>query len=404
MLKRKTTVVNVGNVLIGGGRPIVVQSMTDSLTTDVKNTVSQVIALYEAGSEIVRLTVNNNKAAQGVVAVHEELLKKGYNIPLVGCFHYNGQQILTKVPDCAKALSKYRINPGNVGFKDKWNKNFAQIIETACKYNKPVRIGVNWGSLDRELLRRHMDENAKRVQPLTDRIVMQQVVINSALTSAKRARALGIGKDKIILSAKLSQVQDLISVYQQLAVQSEYPLHLGLTEAGMGLKGIVATTAALAILLQQGIGSTIRASITPAVGETRANEVKLCKQILQSLQLRNFAPEISSCPGCGRTTSNYFRKLAADVQKHIDNKIPQWKQKYQGVADIKIAVMGCIVNGPGESKYADIGISLPGNGENPKALVYTDGQRSHTLTGDNISIQFLDIIDTYLSQKCQLVV
>jgi (E)-4-hydroxy-3-methylbut-2-enyl-diphosphate synthase len=403
MLKRKTTIVDVGGILIGGGQPIVVQSMTDTLTADVKNTVAQVIALYEAGSEIVRLTINDVEAAKGVVVVYEELLKKGYDIPLVGCFHYNGQKILTEVPECARALAKYRINPGNVGFKNKRDKNFAQIIEVACKYNKPVRIGVNWGSLDQELLQHHMDENAKRALPLAAKLVMQQAVVDSALTSAKKACELGLGKDKIILSAKLSQVQDLIAVYQQLAAQSPYPLHLGLTEAGMGLKGTVATTAALAILLQQGIGDTIRASITPAVGEERINEVKLCRQILQALQLRNFTPEISSCPGCGRTTSDYFRQLAGDVQNHIDKQMPQWQLKYQGVADIKIAVMGCIVNGPGESKHADIGISLPGNGENPKAVVYTDGQKSHTLAGNNIAAQFLDVIDVYLAKKCKTI-
>jgi (E)-4-hydroxy-3-methylbut-2-enyl-diphosphate synthase len=399
MNRKNTIAVDVGGVLIGGLNPIVIQSMTDTLTEDVSGTVNQVISLYKAGSRIVRVTVNNIQAAKGAVAIHHELLARGFDVPLVGCFHYNGHNILKEVPDCAKILAKYRINPGNIGFKDKREKNFTEIINIARRYNKPVRIGVNWGSLDQELLKRLMDRNAALQHPKTAQEVVRETVVLSALNSADKAVELGLPRNKIILSAKLSRLQDLVIVYQQLSVRSDYTLHLGLTEAGGGLKGTVSTAAALAILLQQGIGDTIRASVTPAVGGSRIEEVKLCQHILQSLEFHNFAPEITSCPGCGRTGSDYFRNLAADVQDHIDTQMSQWQKKYPGVESMKIAVMGCVVNGPGESKHSDIGISLPGNGENPKAVVYIAGKKSHTLTGNEIPYQFIKILDDFIHKK-----
>ena len=399
-ITRKSTLeVKVGNILVGGRNPIVVQSMTNTPTQDIQATTTQIIELYNAGSEIVRVTVNDTEAAKAIPKIMNELDKKNLNIPIVGCFHYNGHTLLSEVPECAKLLAKYRINPGNVGFKNKRDKNFEKIIELAIKNNKPIRIGVNWGSLDQYLLAGLMDKNAKLNSPKSADYIMRKAMVKSAIQSANKAEEIRLDSNKIILSAKLSKVQDLISVYRELSKKCNYPLHLGLTEAGIGIKGITATTAALSILLQEGIGDTIRASLTPMVGESRTTEVKLCQEILQSLEIRDFAPQISACPGCGRTSSTYFQQLAQDIQKHIDKNMLHWKNKYKNVESLKIAVMGCIVNGPGESKHADIGISLPGDGEKPVAVVYTNGEKTHTLRGDNITQEFIKLTDDYITQK-----
>ena len=399
IIRKLTLEVKVGNILVGGKNPILVQSMTNTPTQNIQATTKQIIELYNAGSEIVRVTVNDVEAARAIPKIINELDKKNLNIPIVGCFHYNGHTLLSEIPDCAKLLAKYRINPGNVGFKSKRDKNFEKIIELAIKNKKPIRIGVNWGSLDQHLLADLMDKNAKLSSPNSADYIMRKAMVESALQSAKKAEEVGLDSNKIILSAKLSQVQDLISVYRELSRKCNYPLHLGLTEAGIGIKGITATTSALSILLQEGIGDTIRASLTPMVGESRTTEVKLCQEILQSLEIRDFAPQISACPGCGRTSSTYFQQLAQDIQKHIDKNMIYWKKNYKNVESLKIAVMGCIVNGPGESKHADIGISLPGDGENPIAVVYTDGEKTNTLRGNNITQEFIELVDDYITQR-----
>ncbi|APC97177.1 flavodoxin-dependent (E)-4-hydroxy-3-methylbut-2-enyl-diphosphate synthase [Francisella frigiditurris] len=395
----KTNVVKVGDVLIGGENPVVVQSMTDTYTADIEKTVQQILALHRAGSELVRITVNDEEAASAVPEIKQRLEQVGCFVPLVGDFHYNGHTLLTKYPECATALAKYRINPGNVGFGKKKDTQFAQIIEIAIKNDKPVRIGVNWGSLDQALLAKLIDENVAKENPLPLREVMHKALITSALESAKYAEDLGLAKDKIIISCKVSEVQDLVAVYQQLAKQCDYALHLGLTEAGMGTKGIVASAVSLGILLQQGIGNTIRVSLTPAPNAPRTEEVRVCREILQNLGLRTFTPSVTSCPGCGRTTSSFFRVLTSEVKDHLDTKMHEWKDVYKGVEKLKVAVMGCVVNGPGESKNADIGISLPGSGESPVAPVFIDGKKVYTLRGDNISKEFIEIVENYVKNK-----
>jgi len=397
--RHKTHPVKVRNVTVGGDAPVVVQSMTNTDTADIDATYAQVRQLFSAGSEIVRLTVNNDDAAKGLIALRDRLDKDGLDIPLAGCFHYNGHKLLSDYPDLAQALDKYRINPGNVGFGQKRDKQFEMMIEQAIKYNKPVRIGVNWGSLDQDLSTKLMDENAASPNPRSSDEIMREALIQSAITSAQKAENIGLSPDRIILSAKVSRVQDLIAVYQELARRSAYALHLGLTEAGMGSKGIVATTAALSTLLQQGIGDTIRASLTPEPGETRVTEVKVCQEILQTMGLRSFAAQVSACPGCGRTTSTYFQKLAKDIQSYLDKQMPVWRKNYPGVETMNVAVMGCIVNGPGESKHADIGISLPGTGESPVAPVFIDGEKAHTLRGDHIAEEFQALVDTYVKTR-----
>lgn len=397
--KHKTHAVKVGSVVIGGANPVVVQSMTNTDTADALATVTQVIELAEAGSELVRVTVNTEAAARAVPLIRDELDKRGYTVPLAGCFHYNGHKLLTDVPECAQALDKYRINPGNVGFGAKRNTQFEMMIETALKYGKAVRIGVNWGSLDQDLSARLMDENAQKATPLSVDTVLREALVQSALDNAKLAEEIGLSKDRIILSCKVSRVQDLVAVYQALAERSNYTLHLGLTEAGMGTKGIVATTAALSLLLQQGIGDTIRASLTPRPGESRTQEVLVCQQVLQALDLRSFAPQVTACPGCGRTTSTYFQELAERIQNFISQQMPTWQKQYPGVEHLNIAVMGCIVNGPGESKHADIGISLPGTGESPVAPVFIDGEKRHTLRGDAIAQEFQGILEGYIKKR-----
>ncbi len=391
-----TQVVQVGNVSIGGEHPVVVQSMTNTDTTDVYSSVKQIIELSKAGSELVRLTVNTIEAAQAVPAIKENLLAKDCHVPLVGDFHFNGHKLLESVPACAEALDKYRINPGNVGKGKKRDGQFGSMIEVACKYDKPVRIGVNWGSLDQSLLARMMDENSKLAKPLDNRQLMHQAVVSSALESAEQAIQFGLDKNKIILSCKMSGVQDLISVYQDLSAKCDYPLHLGLTEAGMGTKGVVASTAALAILLQQGIGNTIRISLTPKPGGDRCEEVIVAQEILQSMGLRAFTPPVIACPGCGRTSSTYFQQLAQDIQTYLREQMPQWRGSHPGVESMQVAVMGCVVNGPGESKHANIGISLPGTGEKPVAPVYVDGEKTVTLKGNNIAEEFQLIVDEYV--------
>lgn len=397
--RHQTQAVKVGNVTIGGGAPVVVQSMTNTDTADITATVAQVKELAYAGSEVVRITVNNDEAAAAVPHIKEELIKQRIYVPLAGCFHYNGHELLTKYPDMAKALDKYRINPGNVGFGEKKDKQFAMIIETALQYDKAVRIGVNWGSLDQKLSTRLMDENGKLDMPLPADAVMREALVQSALISAQQAEDLGLGKDRIILSAKVSRVQDLIAVYQELARRSDYALHLGLTEAGMGSKGIVATAVGEGILLQMGIGDTIRASLTPKVGEPRTLEVKVCQELLQVMGIRSFAAQVSACPGCGRTTSTFFQELAQDIQKALDDNMPKWRKDYPGVEEMNVAVMGCIVNGPGESKHANIGISLPGTGESPVAPVFMDGKKTHTLRGDNIAAEFHMLVEEYVKTR-----
>ncbi|HAT30528.1 MAG TPA: 4-hydroxy-3-methylbut-2-en-1-yl diphosphate synthase [Janthinobacterium sp.] len=383
-------------IQVGGGAPVVVQSMTNTDTADAIGTAIQIKELARAGSELVRLTVDRPEAAAAVPYIREQLDKMDIDVPLVGDFHYNGHTLLRDYPDCARALSKYRINPGNVGQGAKRDTQFAQMIEAACRYDKPVRIGVNWGSLDQALLARIMDENAARAQPWAAQSVMYEALVTSAVENAIRAEELGLGRDKIILSCKVSGVQDLIAVYRELARRCDYPLHLGLTEAGMGSKGIVASTAALAVLLQEGIGDTIRISLTPEPGGDRTREVIVGQEILQTMGLRKFAPMVIACPGCGRTTSTTFQELADNIQTYLREQMPEWKKIYPGVEGMNVAVMGCIVNGPGESKHANIGISLPGTGESPSAPVFVDGQKTVTLRGENIVVQFQEIVLDYV--------
>jgi (E)-4-hydroxy-3-methylbut-2-enyl-diphosphate synthase len=395
--RRKSIGANVGGVMVGGGTPIAVQSMTNTNSEDVESTARQIIALAEAGSELVRITINTTEAAKAVPEILKKVGDRVGNVPVIGDFHYNGHLLLAKYPACARGLAKYRINPGNVGIGAKHDENFRKIIEIAIENDKPVRIGVNWGSLDQTLLARLMDENLKSSKARDVREVMVEAMIRSALDSAQMAEGYGLPKDHIILSAKLSGVQDLVDTYRTLASRCEYALHLGLTEAGMGAKGIVASTAALAVLLQEGIGDTIRVSLTPMPGGDRTEEVLVAQQILQSLEIRSFAPQVSACPGCGRTTSSFFQVLADQIQTHIRNQMPVWKKQFCGVEKLTVAVMGCVVNGPGESKHANIGISLPGTGEDPKAPVYVDGKLETILRGDNIITDFISILDRYVA-------
>ncbi|GAB2186768.1 flavodoxin-dependent (E)-4-hydroxy-3-methylbut-2-enyl-diphosphate synthase [Roseibium sp. LAB1] len=397
--RRSSVGVKVGNVLVGGGAPIVVQSMTNTDTADADATVAQVAALARAGSEIVRITVDRAEAAAQVPRIKERLERIGITVPLVGDFHYIGHKLLTDYPDCAAALDKYRINPGNVGFKAKRDTQFSQIIDIAQKHDKAVRIGVNWGSLDQELLTKLMDENAESANPVSAAAVMREAIIQSGLLSAERAEGLGMGRDKIILSAKVSQVQDLIAVYADLARRCDYALHLGLTEAGMGTKGIVSSAASMGILLQQGIGDTIRVSLTPEPGGDRTREVQVAQELLQVMGFRAFVPVVAACPGCGRTTSTVFQELAQDIQGHIRDSMPQWREQYPGVESLNVAVMGCIVNGPGESKHADIGISLPGTGETPSAPVFIDGEKVMTLRGPGIADEFKQMVLDYIEKR-----
>ncbi|MDP7425919.1 MAG: flavodoxin-dependent (E)-4-hydroxy-3-methylbut-2-enyl-diphosphate synthase [Rhodospirillales bacterium] len=400
--RHKSIAVKIGDIVVGDGAPVVVQSMTNTDTADALSTVAQVAVLAQAGSELVRITVNTEAAAAQVASIRVQLDEMGCHVPLVGDFHYNGHTLLTKYPDCAAALAKYRINPGNVGFKDKKDQQFTVMIEQAINNDKPVRIGVNWGSLDQDLLARFMDDNAKLAEPKDVQLVMHDALVASALESAALAEEIGLPRDHIILSCKVSAVQDLIAVYQMLADKCDYALHLGLTEAGMGSKGIVASTAALSVLLQQGIGDTIRISLTPEPGGDRAREVIVAQEILQSMGIRSFTPQIAACPGCGRTTSTVFQELADDIQNYVREKMPEWGAQYSGVEDMQAAVMGCIVNGPGESKHANIGISLPGTGEQPAAPVFIDGEKKITLRGDNIAAGFKQIIDDYVAKSYPL--
>src|SRR5947199_3025370 len=397
--RHQTTQVMVGNVAVGGGAPIVVQSMTNTDTADVEGTIAQVAALSRAGSELVRITVDREEAAAAVPNIRDGLRKRGITTPLIGDFHYIGHKLLAEYPACAEALDKYRINPGNVGFKNKRDTQFADIIEIANKNNKPVRIGANWGSLDQELLTRLMDENTTSPNPRDARAVTREAMVQSALLSAARAQELGMPKNKMILSAKVSAVQDLIAVYQTLASRSDYAIHLGLTEAGMGSKGIVASSAALGILLQDGIGDTIRVSLTPEPGGDRTVEVKVAQEILQTMGFRTFVPLVAACPGCGRTTSTTFQEVAGSIQSFIRDSMPEWKKKYPGVEGLNVAVMGCIVNGPGESKHADIGISLPGTGEAPAAPVFIDGKKAVTLRGPTVSQDFQKLVIDYIERR-----
>ena len=397
--RRMTTAVKVGGVIVGGGAPVVVQSMTNTDTADVAGTTAQIAALARAGSEIVRITVDRDEAAKAVPHIRDKLAKRGVRVPIVGDFHYNGHTLLTENPACAEALDKYRINPGNVGFKDKKDRQFSSIIDLALKYGKPVRIGVNWGSLDQDLLTHLMDENAKTAKPKPARSVMHEAIVQSGVMSADRAVELGLAADRIIISAKVSAVQDLISVYTLLADRCRYALHLGLTEAGMGSKGIVASSAAMGILLQAGIGDTIRYSLTPEPGGDRTLEVQAAQELLQTMGLRSFLPIVAACPGCGRTTSTVFQELARDVQTMIRERMPEWRAKYPGVEALSLAVMGCIVNGPGESKHADIGISLPGTGEQPAAPIFIDGKKAMTLRGANIAADFKVVVEDYIEKR-----
>jgi (E)-4-hydroxy-3-methylbut-2-enyl-diphosphate synthase len=397
--RRKSQPVKVGHVTVGGGAPIVVQSMTNTDTADVEGTVRQTAELSRAGSELVRITVDREESAAAVPHIRAKLDRLGVNVPLVGDFHYNGHTLLNDHPACAEALAKYRINPGNVGFKEKKDRNFSMMIETALKFGKPVRIGVNWGSLDQSLLTELMDQNAKSSAPEPARSVMHEAVVQSGLMSAARAEELGMPRDRIIISAKCSEVQDLIAVYRKLGPRCDYALHLGLTEAGLGSKGIVASTAALSVLLQEGIGDTIRISLTPEPGGDRTREVIVAQEILQTMGLRAFTPMVIACPGCGRTTSTTFQELAQDIQSHVRTRMPQWRNEYPGAEALTLAVMGCIVNGPGESKHADIGISLPGTGELPSAPVYIDGKKTQTLRGGNIGAQFKQIVEDYVKAR-----
>jgi (E)-4-hydroxy-3-methylbut-2-enyl-diphosphate synthase len=397
--RRKTVAVKVGHVQVGGGAPIVVQSMTNTDTADVEGTARQVAALARAGSEIVRITVDRDEAAAAVPHIKERLLRMNVNVPIVGDFHYIGHKLLADHPACAEALDKYRINPGNVGFKEKKDRQFGAIVETAIKHGKPVRIGANWGSLDQELLTHLMDENAKQPNPADMRAVTREAMVQSALLSAKRAEEIGLPRNRIILSAKVSAVQDLIAVYMELSKRSDYAIHLGLTEAGMGSKGIVASSAALGILLQQGIGDTIRVSLTPEPGGDRTLEVKVAQEILQTMGFRVFIPLVAACPGCGRTTSTTFQELAQEIQGFIRDSMPEWKTRYPGVETLNVAVMGCIVNGPGESKHADIGISLPGTGEQPTAPVFIDGKKAATLRGPTLAADFKAMVVDYIERR-----
>ncbi len=397
--RRKSLVCDVGGVRIGGGHPVMVQSMTNTDTADVTATVNQTMALANAGSEVVRVTVNTDEAARAVPKIVETLSMFGCRVPLVGDFHYNGHLLLRKYPDCARALAKYRINPGNVNIGKKHDDNFRTMIECAIEYGKPVRIGVNWGSLDGQLLTRMMDENNRSAEPLDAQAVTMKAIVASALLSAKAAESYGLAPDRIVLSAKVSNVQDLVTVYRDLAAQCEYALHVGLTEAGLGSKGIVATTAGLAILLQEGIGDTIRASLTPLPNGDRTEEVTVCQQILQSLGIRHFTPQVTACPGCGRTTSTFFQDMADRIQTHLRTQMPVWKGQYPGVEELKVAVMGCVVNGPGESKHSNIGISLPGTFEEPVAPVYVDGKLKCTLRGDRIVPEFIAILEAYVGNR-----
>ena len=397
--RHSTVAVRVGTVVVGGGAPVVVQSMTNTDTADIDGTVAQVAALARAGSEIVRITVDRDEAAAAVPKVRERLDRIGIDVPLVGDFHYIGHKLLADHPACAEALAKYRINPGNVGFKEKKDVQFSSIVELAARHGKAVRIGANWGSLDQELLTRLMDLNAASATPVTARAVTREALIQSALLSAARAEEIGLGRDRIILSAKVSNVQDLIAVYQDLARRCDYAIHLGLTEAGMGSKGIVASAAALGILLQDGIGDTIRVSLTPEPGGDRTTEVKVGQEILQTMGFRTFVPLVAACPGCGRTTSTVFQELARDIQTWIHTSMPDWKATYPGVENLNVAVMGCIVNGPGESKHADIGISLPGTGETPTAPVFIDGQKALTLRGPAIAAEFKTLVAEYIDRR-----
>jgi len=397
--RHQTIAVNVGGVIVGGGAPVVVQSMTNTDTADIASTVKQVADLARAGSELVRITVDRDEAAKAVPHIRDQLRKRGVTVPLIGDFHYIGHKLLGENPDCAEALDKYRINPGNVGFKDKKDKQFGAIIDMAMKHGKPVRIGVNWGSLDAELLTHLMDENAKAAEPLPARAVMHEAMVQSALLSAERAEEMGLGADRIVVSGKVSSVQDLIAVYHMLAQRGRYALHLGLTEAGMGSKGIVASSAAIGILLQNGIGDTIRFSLTPEPGGDRSQEVRTAQELLQTMGLRSFVPVVAACPGCGRTTSTVFQELARDIQDMIRDRMPDWKTQYPGVETLNFAVMGCIVNGPGESKHADVGISLPGTGESPAAPVFIDGKKAMTLRGPNIATEFKSIVEDYIARR-----
>jgi len=396
--RRKTNTVAVGSILVGSDHPVVVQSMTDTDTADINATVSQIADLYSAGSEIVRVTVNTAEAAAAVPRIKEALAKKNIECPLVGDFHFNGHRLLKEHPECAEYLDKYRINPGNVGRGSKKDSQFSSIIEYACEYGKPVRIGANWGSLDQDQLRRLMDENARRIEPLSNEALVREALISSAMSSAELAETIGLEHDKIIVSCKVSDVQELITVYRELSARSSYPLHLGLTEAGMGSKGIVSSSAALAVLLQNGIGDTVRISLTPEPGGQRVEEVYVAQELLQTMGIRAFTPLVISCPGCGRTSSDFFQVLAQDIQTFLRKEMPSWKNQFKGVEDMKVAVMGCVVNGPGESKNANIGISLPGSGENPVAPVYVDGVRVKTLRGAGIAREFENIVNEYVRE------
>jgi (E)-4-hydroxy-3-methylbut-2-enyl-diphosphate synthase len=399
--RRVSPTVDVGGVLVGSAHPVVVQSMTNTDTEDIRATATQIAELARAGSELVRITVNTENAAASVAGIMERLEMMSCEVPVVGDFHYNGHRLLQQYPECARLLAKYRINPGNVGFGKKRDDQFATITELAIEHDKPVRIGVNWGSLDQRLLARLMDMNGKSSSPQPADAVMREALVRSALESAEQAEELGLPHDRIILSCKVSGVQDLILVYRDLAKRCDYPLHLGLTEAGMGSKGIVSSTAALAVLLQEGIGDTIRISLTPEPGQPRTDEVIVAQELLQTMGLRAFAPMVTACPGCGRTTSTYFQSLALDVTNHVRSQMPEWKLRYEGVENLSLAVMGCIVNGPGESRQANIGISLPGTGESPVAPVFIDGEKAATLRGDDLTTDFLDLIDKYVSEKYQ---
>ena len=401
MARRASVGVRIEQVTVGGGAPIVVQSMTNTDTADVAGTAKQIAELARAGSELVRITVNNPESAAAVPRIRERLDMMGCSVPLIGDFHYNGHQLLEDEPACAVALAKYRINPGNVGFGKKRDTQFSAIVETALRHDKAVRIGVNWGSLDQSMVTAMMDENTTRAEPWSAARVAREALIRSALQSAARAEEIGMGRDRIILSCKVSGVQELIAVYRDLGARCDYALHLGLTEAGLGSKGIVASTAALAVLLQEGIGDTIRISLTPEPGESRTREVIVGQEILQTMGLRAFTPLVTACPGCGRTTSTFFQELAKTVQDHVREKMPEWRMKYDGVENMTLAVMGCVVNGPGESKYADIGISLPGTGEAPIAPVFIDGKKAMTLRGENIAHEFVDVIENYVAEKYQ---
>jgi len=397
--RHRTVPVYVGGIRIGGNAPIVVQAMTNTDTADVAGTSTQIAELARAGSELVRITVNNQTSARAVPAIREALDRQGLKIPLIGDFHFNGHRLLTEYPECAQALAKYRINPGNVGRGAKRDTRFAAMIEAACRWERPVRIGVNRGSLDPELVTRLMEENARSPAPQVANEVMREAMVRSALESAQQAEALGLGHDRILLACKTSGVQDLIAVYRSLASRCDYGLHLGLTEAGLSSKGIVASTAALAVLLQEGIGDTIRISLTPEPGESRTREVLVAQELLQTMGLRAFMPLVTACPGCGRTTSTYFQQLAKDIQTHLRDRMPHWRSRYPGVESLQVAVMGCVVNGPGESKQADIGISLPGAGERPSAPVYRDGQKIATLEGDRITEEFMRLVDDYVHTR-----